>query len=122
MESLYWIITIGHLSGFFVAFCIIFGTLFGVWIVKLLTDQIEWSNDKELRKSDKKWAKIFAVIEIISALGIVFVPNQKELLTIYGIGGTIDYIRSNDTAKQLPDKCINALDKWVDSYVKEENK
>ena len=32
------------------------------------------------------------------------------------------YIKSNDTAKQLPDKCINALDKWVDSYVKEENK
>lgn len=122
MESLYWIITIGHLSGLFVAFCITFGTLFGVWIIKLLTDQNEQPHDKELYKSDKKWLKIFATIEIISALGIVFIPNQEELLTIYGIGGTIDYIKSNDTAKQLPDKCINALDKWVDSYIKEENK
>ena len=122
MGDLYWIITIGHLSGLFVAFCITFGILFGLWIIKLLVDQNEQPNDKELYKSDKKWAKTFATIVIVSALGIVFVPNQKELLAIYGVGGTIDYIKSNDTAKQLPDKCINALDKWVDSYVKEENK
>ena len=122
MESLYWIITIGHLSNLFVAFCIMFGTLTGIWMIKLLVDQSDRPSDKELYKSDKKWFKIFITIAIISALGIVFVPNQKELFAIYGIGGTIDYIKSNDTAKQLPDKCINALDKWVDSYVKEENK
>ena len=122
MESLYWIITIGHLSRLFTVFYIIFGILFGIWIIKLLVDQNDQPSDKELHKSDKKWIKIFATIAIISALGIVFVPNQKELLVIYGIGGTIDYIKSNDTAKQLPDKCIDALDKWVDSYVKEENK
>lgn len=122
MESLYWIITIGHLSTLFTVFCIIFGILFGEWIIKLLEDQNDQPDAKELHKSDKKWVKIFAIIAIISALGIVFVPNQKELFAIYGIGGTIDYIKSNDTAKQLPDKCINTLDKWVDSYVKEENK
>lgn len=122
MESLYWIITIGHLSGLFVAFCIIFGILSVLWIIKFLVDQSDQPNDKELCKSDKKGVKIFVTMAIISALGIVFIPNQEELLTIYGIGGTIDYIKSNDTAKQLPDKCINALDKWVDSYVKEENK
>ena len=43
---------------------------------------------------------------------------------IYGIGGTIDYIKSNETAKQLPDKCIKALDKLVDNLneKKQENK
>ena len=122
MGDLYWIITIGHLSGLFTAFCITFGTLLGIWVIKLLVDQNDRPDDKEIYKSDKKWAKIFATITIISALGIVFTPNQRELFAIYGIGGTIDYIKSNDTAKQLPDKCINALDKWVDSYVKEENK
>ena len=49
----------------------------------------------------------------------LFVPTTKEALAIYGIGGTIDYIKQNPTAKQLPDKCINALDKWVDSWVEE---
>lgn len=39
----------------------------------------------------------------------------KEAFMIWGLGGTIDYIKSNDTAKQLPDKCIEALDKWVET-------
>ena len=48
----------------------------------------------------------------------------NEALMIYGIGGTIDYIKSNETAKQLPDKCIKALDKWADNLneEKQENK
>ena len=37
-------------------------------------------------------------------------------MLIYGVGGTVDYIKANPTAKKLPDKCINALDKWVDSW------
>ena len=40
---------------------------------------------------------------------------------IYGVGGTIDYIKSNGTAKQIPDKCVKALDKWVENLIKEEN-
>lgn len=121
MNELYWIITIGHLSGLFVTLCITFGILFGLWIIKLLVDQNDQPDAKELHKSDKKWAKIFATIEIISALGVVFIPSQKELLAIYGIGGTIDYIKSNDTAKQLPDKCINALDKYLNELTDDKN-
>lgn len=34
--------------------------------------------------------------------------------------GTIDYVKSNETAKQLPDKCVKALDKWVDNLNEEE--
>ena len=41
---------------------------------------------------------------------------------IYCVGGTIDYIKSNKTAKQLHDKCIKALDKYLDNITKEENK
>ena len=41
---------------------------------------------------------------------------------IWGVGGTIDYVKSNDTAKQLPDKCIKALDEWVESMYEEEKK
>ena len=54
----------------------------------------------------------------------IFIPTKNDALLIYGLGGTIDYIKSNDTAKQLPDKCIKALDKWVDNLneEKQENK
>ena len=64
----------------------------------------------------------FAVI-VVSSINF-FIPTTNEALMIYGVGGTIDYIKSNDTAKQLPDKCIKALDKWVDNLneEKQENK
>lgn len=42
-------------------------------------------------------------------------------MVIEWIGGTIDYIKSNDTAKQLPDKYIKVLDKWAENLTKEEN-
>ena len=50
----------------------------------------------------------------------IFIPTTNEALLIYGVGGTIDYIKSNDTAKQLPDKCIKALDKWVENLSEKE--
>ena len=64
----------------------------------------------------------FAVI-VVSSINF-FIPTTNEALMIYGIGGTIDYIKSNETAKQLPDKCIKALDKWADNLneEKQENK
>ena len=52
---------------------------------------------------------------IVGSLMLVFIPTTKEALLIYGVGGTIDYVKSNPVAKQIPDKCIIALDKWVDS-------
>ena len=58
---------------------------------------------------------------IIITLLFIFTPTTKEALMIWGVGGTIDYVKSNDTAKQLPDKCIEALDKWVDSLNEQEN-
>lgn len=33
-----------------------------------------------------------------------------------------DYVKSNKTAKQLHDKCVKALDKYLDNINKEEEK
>lgn len=41
------------------------------------------------------------------------------MLMIYGVDGTIEYLESNETAKQLPDKSIEALDKLLDEYLNE---
>ena len=50
----------------------------------------------------------------------IFIPTKNDALLIYGVGGTIDYIKSNDTVKQLPDKYIKVLDKLVDNLNEEE--
>lgn len=70
----------------------------------------------------KKVLKISSIATSIICLLFILVPTQKQALIIWGVGGTIDYVKSNDTAKQLPDKCIKALDKWVDEYMLDENK
>jgi ABC-type Fe3+ transport system permease subunit len=81
---------------------------------KGLEDDVEeWINYAKVWK--KIWV-IFVPILIVSTLVKVFVPTTNEAFVIYGVGGTIDYIKSNPTAKQLPDKCVKALDRWVDSW------
>ena len=64
------------------------------------------------------------IVTFVLTIINIFIPTKNDALLIYGIGGTIDYIKSNETAKQLPDKCIKALDKWVDNLneEKQENK
>lgn len=72
----------------------------------------------------KKWmrnAKRCAVVFCVSIFINIFIPTTNEALLIYGLGGTIDYIKSNGTAKQLPDKCVKALDKYLDNLTKDEN-
>ena len=66
-----------------------------------------------------KYCKRSILVIIVSCVINVFIPTKNDALLIYGVGGTIDYIKSNDTAKQLPDKCIKALDKWVENLNEE---
>lgn len=58
---------------------------------------------------------------IIGSVMIVisfFVPSESKLYVIYGMGNTIDYIRINDKAKQLPDKVIDCIYKYLDEHSK----
>ena len=61
------------------------------------------------------------IVTLVLTVINIFIPTKNEALLIYGVGGTIDYIKSNDTAKQLPDKCVKALNKWADNLNEEEN-
>lgn len=72
-------------------------------------------------KMFSNYSKRFIFVTIIAYLINFFILTTNEALMVYGIGGTIDYIKSNETAKQLPDKYIKALDKWVDNLNEEKN-
>ena len=138
MEELYWITRLGALNFLFNA--IIFVSLVAIIIlaVELLVIKTTPNNedDKNLELQvitgkahnenmsynfvKKQFIRAFIVF-VVSIVCNVFIPTKNEALMIYGVGGTIDYIKSNETAKQLPDKCIKALDKWADN-INEENK
>lgn len=118
MEEIYWITRLGNIQGLFIALTIISGILLGIFLIALSINMSEGDSTEFQIKALKR---IIPVL-IISILGLIFTPTTKEALMIWGVGGTIDYVKSNETAKQLPDKCIEALDKWVESLNEEEKK
>jgi len=74
-------------------------------------------------KIDKKVTKIGIILGIILCiLGIsdIFIPTESEAYMIYGVGGTIEYIKANKSNQKLPDSCIRVLDEYANKYMLEE--
>lgn len=122
MSTLYWINVLGNLND---VCMIIFeiSVLFGItfFLVTIFhKDDIKADLSKVGYKRFVKVRNTNYIVLIISTLVLVFLPTKSQLYIIYGVGGTIDYLKENPTAKELPDKCIKALDTWVDNFNKEE--
>lgn len=117
MSEIYWITVLGNLSNLFVVTCVCFGLVTAGIAVSMWIEAYE----EEDRKPFYKWIKCCGIAFIVTSLMAIFTPSKQDLYAIYGIGGVIDYVQSNETAKQLPDKTIKALDKWLDEINKENN-
>lgn len=125
MLELYLISRIGVIHGVFVAATVIsILTTIICYIVSIMKDDWtgkdicnEWQKSK-LRKFANKIFVVFGISVFIAAV----TPTKKEACFIYGVGSTIDYIQSNPKAKQIPDKCIDALNKWVDNLNEKDKK
>ena len=116
MSTLYWITVLSNLNILLgilliISSCIVF--------VGTLIIMIDGDNLREGIHKIIKFRNCGFKILIPSLIGIIFIPSDKQLYMIYGVGGTIDYLKENPTAKELPDKCIKALDTWVDNFNKE---
>lgn len=70
----------------------------------------------------KRWLPLTIITLVVGILGRIFVPTTNEALMIFGIGGTVDYIQDNEKLQQLPDKCVEALDLWVESLKEDSEK
>lgn len=119
MKELYWIERLDNIQGVLMLLAV----MAAVWLfVTFAVAQIEDYDKKDLiEKGFYKARKIASALLAISVLILTFLPSTKEMYRIIGIGGTIDYLRQNDTAKQLPDKCIKALDTFIDKVIEEDN-
>ena len=114
MVEIYWLQRLGNIGfcfnvGFWLCIAIAFS--FVVWGLI----GFEEFRDKQLTHWVKKFTMVFAFFTI----GSIIIPTQHDLMMIYGLGGTIDYIKSNDKAKELPDKVVNALTRYIDYLEKE---
>jgi hypothetical protein len=110
MNELYWLTRLEYIQNFLVI--VMSASGIAMFVSFMLWTMAEYTEEIRKTLSWLRWA--FATL-VISSLIFVFVPSTKEALLIWGVGSTIDYIQENETAKQLPDKCINALNDWVES-------
>ena len=122
MAEIYWLQRMGNLSfvfnvGFWGCIIVIFSAL-----IVLTAWYVEEGLDNDDIARIKKYFCKFSLFFAFFTIGAVFTPTEKEMYAIYGIGGTIDYLKNNDKAKQLPDKCIDALMRYVDSIENDNNK
>lgn len=119
MSILYWINVLGNIN-FLCALIFMLSLMFSLAYVlaNLICDADEIPKIFKHKRfiKIKNWTY---TLLIISTLLITFIPSKSQLYIIYGVGGTIDYLKDNPTAKELPDKCIKALDTWVDNLNKE---
>ena len=131
MNEIYWITRLTIICNFLSAvavICFVISTVTGIFAMfnRFEADDYEeggkyYNCHMQKFKMFLSYFKRFIFVTIIACLINFFIPTTNEALMIYGVGGTIDYIKSNETAKQLPDKYIKALDKWADN-INEENK
>ena len=117
MNELYWLTRLEYIQNFLVIVMSVSGiALFITFVLWLMANYVEEA------KLMLKWVVGTFTTLVISSLIFVFVPSTKEAVLIWGVGSTIDYLQENETAKQLPDKCINALNDWVESLSDEKHR
>lgn len=111
MIELYWITRLPAING----------ALMFVFIISFIVTCVLFFNwlEDESGIVRKHLIRSF-LVSCTSLVLYVFTPSEKQAYMIYGVGGTIDYLKSNETAKQLPDKCIQALDKIMDNYLEKD--
>lgn len=107
---IYWVNTLDALK----IMAIVADIILGIAVLVLIICYIE-ECDVETKDGFRHVINILSSILAFSILFSIFVPSKQQFYEIYGIGGTIEYIKNNSKAQQLPDKTINALDKYLDS-------
>lgn len=81
-------------------------------LLKKNEDALE-EREKEVKKFNRIVARFIGTIILLTVLFVV-TPSTRTAYRIWGIGSVVEYVRANPTAKGLPDKVINRLDKWLD--------
>ena len=124
MSEIYWITRLDLINGWLVAFAAISGLLTLLSMCFYLGFRSDY--EKFEQEEYKRWMgfcskefKILLPSFFFFVTSSVLTPTTNEALLIFGVGGTIDYIKNNEAVKQLPDKCVDALDAWVESLTKE---
>ena len=96
------------------------------WVIVYFTDP-EYMPDGEegKRRFLKIGSKTLCISTIVFAIGLIgrtFIPTTSEALIIYGVGESVEYLQHNKDAVQIPDKALQALNKYLDDNLGSDEK
>lgn len=120
MTELYWMTILGQLNRTVQTLLVISIIITFALGIGLVAIAIDGYCEYEDTKAVTRWFKVSLISVIVLLVLFAFIPSKKDAYVIYGIGGTIDYIKSNSKGK-LPDKYIYVLDKVADEYSENNN-
>ena len=124
MAEIYWLTRLASIKTMAIILLIvsvIVGISAAIWYINTSEDFMEEERNV-LMKLIKTWKSTFVCSLLFGILGTIFIPTQREILLIYGLGSTIDFVKSNDKAKQLPDKAVDALTRYLDEIANDKKK
>lgn len=108
------------ISGILAAAALIF------WFVIYLSDPEYMTDEEEGKKRylkfESKTLCISTIVFVIGLIGRTFTPTTSEALIIYGVGESVEYLQNNKDAIQIPDKALQALNKYLDEAIEDKEK
>lgn len=113
MNEIYWITRLDMINGWLFAFGLISGIMMAVSAIMYIVFKSD--NDEYSLGIIRSVLKPSTIVFFICLPLTILTPTKDEAMLIWGVGSTIDYVKNNETIKELPDKCVNALDAWVES-------
>ena len=117
MKSMYWfsvldgIDTIGVIASVIIALALVI--LFVAFIVNL----VEYDNDTETLTVLKRILLKLFISFGVAVIVTIFAPSKEDMYMIYGVGGTLDYLKENPDENKLPDKTLECLNVAMDEYI-----
>lgn len=117
MNTFYWITRLDSIDKLLFGFTIIALIAFFVCLVGFGA-AIDEDYDENKTRSSVKYFKRSGIVSLIVAIVLstinTFLPSTADGYLIWGIGGTFEYLKSSDKAKEIPDKVIDAVDAYLD--------
>ena len=111
MKEIYWITRIDDINAAVIVLCVAFTIVAALHLFALI-----FTNDKEQYNNYSKKTILYVIIAFVLFVSKCFIPTKKDILMIYGVGGTIDHIKSDETEKEIPDKCIQVINLFLEEY------
>lgn len=117
MNELYWISVIAKLN---TLLWIGFGICLFVAAVNFILYLDSLGYDEEKETLFKKNIKLNIIVAIICGLFAIITPGKNEAYFIYGAGTIVNYCKDNPKVKEIPDKAVDALNRYLDNISKAE--